>query len=942
MRRILLFSDGTGNSSAKAQKTNVWRLFQAADLTDIQQIAYYDDGVGTSSNKYLAMLGGAFGWGLKRNVLDIYKFLCMNYQPGDQIFGFGFSRGAYTIRLLVGMIVNQGLLHPMGSEELDRYARAAYRSYRAERISPDNPIFRVGRSIRDFFLRCSDKLRDLPPYETRKNRSAIRIRFLGLWDTVGAYELPINALKRAVGMALWPMEFADRALSTSVDAACHALSLDDERQTFHPVLFDETAESILVAQGKVPPGRLKQVWFPGVHCNVGGGYPEDRLSLNPLHWIMSEAAAAKMRLIPAAIEKVVAQRSPYARIYNSRAGFASFYRYSPREIRIWEDANGKKIDPVVDSSVILRMADGTDRYAPIPLPGRFWVLEESGALKAMFGTPDGIAPNVAIPVFPPVSRLGIIPIAGVAPQLAAAVARFLPLPPIVLPSPQALEVVANTIWWRRVAYWIQFLFAALLALFPAYKPASYCDTHYCDGSAAALSGITGDALGRIIDTLKGVLPSVSTRWTDAFGADPDLFALFAIGLLLSFYLSNVLKLRISERARMAWHTNFQPVYHAWCVRSARASSRVAGAMLVPVAVLTVLCAAFEPVTPEHGVSIPGISTLFTRTTVQLAVASLALLLLSLWRVYRLRKLEAMPAIAGAGPVPTTFTLALANRARNSVLLVKLYQCVCVDIIPMTCVVLFIGFAGLAINRALFDAELASGLLCNAERANSAQSPSKFETRDFCWSSGITLQKDATYLLTLKTPGNWFDANERGDVGGFPTDTSKHYEATLLKRNWSEWWFKPIARIGETGSDEYILEPINPFAPHGYANGLLHEAPSSRAAVSPASASKAVAEDPTPADRMIFSAKITAHKAGKLFLYVNDAVLAIPFLNGYFYSNNFGDAEVTVDRLRPDGTLCRMNLDKGGTLPRKFENCTPFGKEAGTEIIRSSSDMQVQR
>src|SRR5258705_11105806 len=103
-KKIVLFSDGTGNSSAKAEKTNVWRLFQALDQTNANQIAKYDDGVGTSANKYLAAIGGAFGWGLKRNVIDLYKFVCRNYEAGDDIYGFGFSLGSFTIRVLVVFI----------------------------------------------------------------------------------------------------------------------------------------------------------------------------------------------------------------------------------------------------------------------------------------------------------------------------------------------------------------------------------------------------------------------------------------------------------------------------------------------------------------------------------------------------------------------------------------------------------------------------------------------------------------------------------------------------------------------------------------------------------------------------------------------------------------------------------------------------------------------
>ena len=111
-KAIVLFSDGTGNSSAKLFKTNVWRMYEAVDLgppaSDRRpQISYYDDGVGTSGFKPLAVLGGVFGYGLKRNVLDIYKYACRNYEPGDDIYAFGFSRGAFTIRLVVALIADR-------------------------------------------------------------------------------------------------------------------------------------------------------------------------------------------------------------------------------------------------------------------------------------------------------------------------------------------------------------------------------------------------------------------------------------------------------------------------------------------------------------------------------------------------------------------------------------------------------------------------------------------------------------------------------------------------------------------------------------------------------------------------------------------------------------------------------------------------------------------
>ena len=132
-KKIILLSDGTGNSAGKVWRTNVWRVFQALELKGSNQIAIYDDGVGTSSFKPLAILGGVFGYGLKRNVLNLYKFLCRNYQTGDKIYGFGFSRGAFTMRIVMGLVLNQGLVKFANEAELDQKAHAAYRAYRHDK-----------------------------------------------------------------------------------------------------------------------------------------------------------------------------------------------------------------------------------------------------------------------------------------------------------------------------------------------------------------------------------------------------------------------------------------------------------------------------------------------------------------------------------------------------------------------------------------------------------------------------------------------------------------------------------------------------------------------------------------------------------------------------------------------------------------------------------------
>ena len=147
--KIIVLSDGTGNAAASVWRTNVWRAFQALNLEDNTQAAKYDDGVGTSSFLPLALLGGAFGWGLKRNVLDAYKFVCRNYETGSKLFLFGFSRGAFTVRVLAGLILEQGPVQSSSKSELHDLARKAYRAYRANGY---HSIWRIEypfRKIRD-------------------------------------------------------------------------------------------------------------------------------------------------------------------------------------------------------------------------------------------------------------------------------------------------------------------------------------------------------------------------------------------------------------------------------------------------------------------------------------------------------------------------------------------------------------------------------------------------------------------------------------------------------------------------------------------------------------------------------------------------------------------------------------------------------------------------
>jgi uncharacterized protein (DUF2235 family) len=195
-KKIIVLSNGTGNSAGDICKTNVWRLYQALDLSAHDQMAYYDDGVGTSSFRPLAMLGGITGWGLKRNVLELYTFICRNYDAvldanghidpakSDQIFGFGFSRGAFTIRVLMGLIHSQGLVRFNSQEELDFRVAAAYRAYR-KTYKRSSPLVNFSRSVRDVFLKIRDRLAGYVTYDPDNKEHAYKDLPIPFFGAVG-------------------------------------------------------------------------------------------------------------------------------------------------------------------------------------------------------------------------------------------------------------------------------------------------------------------------------------------------------------------------------------------------------------------------------------------------------------------------------------------------------------------------------------------------------------------------------------------------------------------------------------------------------------------------------------------------------------------------------------------------------------------------------------
>jgi hypothetical protein len=358
-KNIVLCSDGTGNTAIKNRGTNVYKLYEAVDLElrpgERRQVAFYDDGVGTGSMKILRILGGAFGYGFARNVRDLYTDLARVYRPGDSIYLFGFSRGAYTVRALGGMIATCGILDGDALSEagLRDGVSEAYRVYR-QRFRPERFHAAATRNAEAF--RAS--------HPVHQPGNPVRIAFIGVWDTVGAVGLPDDAVLK---QALWLLSgfripwFKHYLLGDIVDRACHALAVDDERQTFHPILCDERRPD-----GTVDP-RLDQVWFAGVHSNVGGGYPKHGMSLVTLDWMMSQARAAGLRFSTLDGDVYHEHRNVHDMLYDSRTGLSFLYRYSPRDLTRISTKHGIE-QPRVHVSVFDRIALRTEGYAPGNVP----------------------------------------------------------------------------------------------------------------------------------------------------------------------------------------------------------------------------------------------------------------------------------------------------------------------------------------------------------------------------------------------------------------------------------------------------------------------------------------------------------------------------------------------------------------------------------------------
>jgi Uncharacterized alpha/beta hydrolase domain (DUF2235) len=287
-RRLIVCCDGTWNSPKTEEDTNVVRLLRAiapvCPNTRVTQISHYHLGVGTG-NVFDRLLGGMAGIGLSSSVKSCYGFLVDNYQPGDEILLFGFSRGAYVVRSVAGLIGTIGLL-----EKTEMFVFQEVWDY-----------YTLSKTARKVY-----NLDDIAPERHKR----VPISCVGVWDTVGALGIPGTKL------CSQSYTFHQTSLGSQVRHAFQSLAMDERRGNFQPAVW------VRSDAGQV----LEQVWFPGVHSDVGGGYPDHGLADATLLWMLGRLRAHSLlsfddQAVAGGVNRKTAELYPEGHIHDSRSLF---------------------------------------------------------------------------------------------------------------------------------------------------------------------------------------------------------------------------------------------------------------------------------------------------------------------------------------------------------------------------------------------------------------------------------------------------------------------------------------------------------------------------------------------------------------------------------------------------------------------------------------------
>jgi uncharacterized protein (DUF2235 family) len=378
MKRIAIFLDGTWNTFGN--NTNVWRLKCLCDPSASNQIVYYSKGVGTNFGE--VGRGGVEGYGISDEIIDAYAWLTESFETGDEIFIFGFSRGAYTARGLSGLISKCGVLKPgapLSIEQLYARYRRGNEPTINELVHSLRPTDLEGRWIVDYCMPTT-------------------IKMVGVWDTVGSLGSPFASMRSKVEQ----YRFLDTHLRLNNEFAFHALAIDEHRKSFEPTLWTRTSDNAPspTARPPRPLSHVEQRWFVGAHANVGGGYPSDVLAQPPLEWLMGKAASLGLQFRKTYVSD---GQTPTAPIRDSFAEFAKgfgrffssrFYRPIGPEPEQGSARTTERINETIDGSVFDRWRGNPD-YRPPNV--REWASRRGVDPATLTGTRLALDPSVVVP-----------------------------------------------------------------------------------------------------------------------------------------------------------------------------------------------------------------------------------------------------------------------------------------------------------------------------------------------------------------------------------------------------------------------------------------------------------------------------------------------------------------------------------------------------------------
>jgi len=407
MRNIIICCDGTGNEISEniSNVLKLYRCLRKTEKTEPRQLVYYDPGVGTLARPdpwhklkqdFNTILGLATGYGLDDNVLAAYDFLARNYQHGDQVYLFGFSRGAYTVRVLAGLIHKIGLITP---EQINLAGSGliAYKQFSSDEAPKLRARFKSAVEVAAGEDAVQTAFDNAAQFARITSSRWPTIRFVGVWDTVASVIVP------RADRFYWPSleELAFTLVNPSVQTFRQAISIDERRCMFRLKKWDDpqTYKHNRFNDAHAEPQDILQVWFAGVHADIGGGYPEKEsgLSKYPLLWMIDEATKCGLQVNQATVNQLAwgIQRkgSPYSYVvpdvrgdlHTSLSGAWWILEYLPKSAKYrewperqvyfgWYIPDGEpRLIPdgaVIHESALLRM-DALPAYRPVNMPKQY-------------------------------------------------------------------------------------------------------------------------------------------------------------------------------------------------------------------------------------------------------------------------------------------------------------------------------------------------------------------------------------------------------------------------------------------------------------------------------------------------------------------------------------------------------------------------------------------